>query len=326
MSMITDSHCLVTVMIPAFNAAVTLPDTLRSVHRQTHRPIELVIVNDGSTDATTQIVAAFEREHASDELKVVSIKQPNSGLVATRRRGLAASTGTYLQFLDADDVLHPEKFAKCLPFLENGGYDVVVPRTDRFRNIGEIEPSLAAAPAQRPWKVRELKGSTITTNLWHSAGPLFKREIVLRSGGFPRNVNPVIEELEFHGRIKLLNPSVYYLPDVLNYYRVGNPASVTGTLDRLYRGRIEGGSVARELLVAVGNISRKEWSALMWMTLRTAYQAGACSSDPRLQKDAWMEFVETVRTRSNLPGRIIALIPWNFAIIIFRLIYKLRGG
>jgi glycosyltransferase involved in cell wall biosynthesis len=278
---------LVSVMVPAYNAAETILETLQSVHRQVYRPIELTVVNDGSTDSTADIANEFGRAHADSEFHVRVVHQANSGLIASRRRGLAESTGPYLQFLDADDILHPRKLEMSVPLLASGVAEVVVSRTKKFRRFEDIAPDLDAGPALVEWTPSQLRTSTITSNYWHSVGPLFLREVVVSAGGFPRNVNPVIEEMEFHGRVKLLSPKVRYMPEVLNFYRVGNNRSVTGALDRLYWGRVEGGMVALELLQEAKNESDLEWRSLKAMALKTMYQVAARSEDRKLHEEAW---------------------------------------
>lgn len=90
----------ISVVIPAFNAAEWLPGAVTSLRRQTRPPADIVIVDDGSTDAT----AAVARELGSD---IRLVQQENRGLAAARNAGEAAATGDWLVFLDADDRLFP---------------------------------------------------------------------------------------------------------------------------------------------------------------------------------------------------------------------------
>lgn len=95
-------HPLVSVVIPAYNAARRLRPTLESVLAQTYRPIEIVVVDDGSDDGTSTIAASFGPP-------IRCIRQPNAGAAAARNRGIAASRGTYVALLDADDLWLPRK-------------------------------------------------------------------------------------------------------------------------------------------------------------------------------------------------------------------------
>jgi glycosyltransferase involved in cell wall biosynthesis len=96
---------LVSVLIPAFNAAETIADTLRSAQAQTYPDLEIIVVDDGSRDETAKIVSRFENEDSRIRL----VQQANSGVAAARNTALAASHGSLIAPLDADDLWHPQK-------------------------------------------------------------------------------------------------------------------------------------------------------------------------------------------------------------------------
>lgn len=104
------SGATVSVVIPAFNAASFLAEALESVFSQTRPPDEVVVVDDGSTDGTRQILSSYRD-------RVKAITQSNSGPARARNRGIAASTGRYIAFLDADDTWRPEKLALQMAML-----------------------------------------------------------------------------------------------------------------------------------------------------------------------------------------------------------------
>lgn len=92
---------LISVVIPAFNASAFIEETLTAVEAQTYRPLEIVVADDGSTDDTLERVARF-----GSAVRCLRLDHAGSG--AARRAGQAATSGTYLAFLDADDVWLPE--------------------------------------------------------------------------------------------------------------------------------------------------------------------------------------------------------------------------
>lgn len=102
------SNPLVTAVVPAFNAEATLGEALRSVARQSYSNIEIVIVDDGSTDRTQEIAAAFCAKHGRARL----VTQQNRGLPAARNAGISESKGDWIAPVDADDIWHPTKIAK----------------------------------------------------------------------------------------------------------------------------------------------------------------------------------------------------------------------
>jgi len=101
---------LVSVIIPAFNAAATIIETLASVAAQTHRQLEILVIDDGSTDATAALVEAF----GTHEPRLTLLRQANAGVAAARNAGLAHANGAYAAWLDADDLWHPAKVAQQL--------------------------------------------------------------------------------------------------------------------------------------------------------------------------------------------------------------------
>jgi glycosyltransferase involved in cell wall biosynthesis len=108
----------VSVVIPAYNASRTIAETLESVISQTHGNLEILVVDDGSTDGTPAIVEAF----AARDQRVRPICQANGGVAAARNAGIAASTGDFIAPLDADDLWHRAKIERQLRvFGENDG-------------------------------------------------------------------------------------------------------------------------------------------------------------------------------------------------------------
>lgn len=105
---------LVSILIAAYNAEKWIGDTIKSALNQTYPRKEIIIVNDGSSDNTLAIAERFE----SRSLKVIS--QENKGANVARNRALEYAQGDYIQWLDADDLLHPEKIALQLDGSENG--------------------------------------------------------------------------------------------------------------------------------------------------------------------------------------------------------------
>lgn len=104
---------LVSVVIPAFNAARFLTGSIPSVLAQTWTDFELIVVNDGSTDTTAACVQAF------DDPRIRLVSQVNRGLAGARNGGIRAARGTYIAFLDADDLWHPEKLTRHVAHLRS---------------------------------------------------------------------------------------------------------------------------------------------------------------------------------------------------------------
>lgn len=104
---------LVSIVIPCFNQGQYLAAAVESALAQTYKDIEVVVVDDGSSDDTAQVM-----EHFAGDARVKFLRQENLGPSAARNTGVAASKGTYLNFLDADDSIAPEKVERQLGALE----------------------------------------------------------------------------------------------------------------------------------------------------------------------------------------------------------------
>ena len=106
---------LVSILIPAYNAEEWVGAAIASALGQTWRQKEIIVVDDGSTDETLAVVRQFE----SNEVRVVT--QPNQGAAAARNRAFSLSRGDYIQWLDADDLLSPDKVAHQMQAAEQIG-------------------------------------------------------------------------------------------------------------------------------------------------------------------------------------------------------------
>jgi glycosyltransferase involved in cell wall biosynthesis len=104
-----DSHLpLVSVIVPAYNAEEFIGETLNSALSQTYSNIEILVVDDGSQDRTSEVVKAFVQK---DE-RVILLQQANAGVAAARNLAIEKSRGEYIAPLDADDIWYPQKLEK----------------------------------------------------------------------------------------------------------------------------------------------------------------------------------------------------------------------
>ena len=109
---------LVSIISPCYNGAKYLPHFLESVLQQTYRPIELIFVDDGSTDDTKIVFDSYRERFLDSGITPVYIYQKNAGQAAAMNAGLPIFTGDYLMWVDADDVILPENVSKKVAYLE----------------------------------------------------------------------------------------------------------------------------------------------------------------------------------------------------------------
>ncbi len=98
----------VTVIIPVYNRAAIVKETLESVVAQTHRPLQVVLVDNDSTDDTMQVLETFKKEHPGDGFNVVITSESHHTAGAARNCGFEHATGEWVLFFDSDDVMEPE--------------------------------------------------------------------------------------------------------------------------------------------------------------------------------------------------------------------------
>src|SRR5262247_2937258 len=111
----------ISVVVPFFNNVAFLGDCLASIAAQTYPDLQVIMVDDGSTDGSAEIA----RAQAAADPRFELISQPNGGPGSARNRGVAAATGEFLAFVDADDLLPPDAYATMLGTIEGSGSDFV---------------------------------------------------------------------------------------------------------------------------------------------------------------------------------------------------------
>lgn len=115
-------HPLVTIIIPVYNSAKYLPSCLDSVLSQTYQNLEIILVDDGSTDESFRLVDDFAKSNS----KIKTIHQENSGLSSARNAGLKIATGEYVTFIDADDQIEPTMIKDMLEAVQDTDSDIAV--------------------------------------------------------------------------------------------------------------------------------------------------------------------------------------------------------
>jgi glycosyltransferase involved in cell wall biosynthesis len=175
---------LVSVVIPTYNGERFLADTLRSVLAQTHPAIEIISVDDGSTDASVAVVSALAP-------RASRLSQANAGVSAARNRGLAAAQGQFVIFLDQDDIWHPLQIERQLAWLElHPQCGAAVCPYHHWYLSGEAypepdavwpaDPGLVVDPDFSGWVYHQF-----LFDVWAlTSGTLMRREAVESCGGF----------------------------------------------------------------------------------------------------------------------------------------------
>ncbi len=164
----------VSVIIPCYNVAQHVEAAVRSALDQSYADLEIVAVDDGSTDGTAGILKRLEST-TDGKLKVIS--QSNAGASAARNNGLASTTGVWVQFLDADDVLFPDKIARQIALAMDQRAAVII-GSYRNRYDGSRSPETVTPLIGDPWE------ALIRTRMGTTSANLFRRDAIVNAGGW----------------------------------------------------------------------------------------------------------------------------------------------
>jgi len=177
---------LISVIIPTFNGSKYIVETIKSVLAQDLNDYEIIIIDDGSTDNTVELI-----QNLSPKISVV--KQKNKGIAEARNRGISLATGKYIAFLDHDDVLHPEKLsAQLLCFKNNPDAGVIFGNFRRW--YGGDENEFFGSKLNPDLINSELSGwiyhKFLLTNWVLFSSALFKSEVIQDIGLFNSELPP----------------------------------------------------------------------------------------------------------------------------------------
>lgn len=200
---------LVSVVIPVYNAEKYIEETLASVWAQTYPHLEVVVVDDGSTDRSLKILEQF-----SD--RIVLVRQKNAGAAAARNAGVQAARGRWIAFLDSDDVWHPEKVARQLASCGNRKWSYTDTQFMGGINDGKRDSDLNTKHAGMVLK------ELITNNFIGTSGVMIQRQCFLEAGGFDKSLRS-IEDWDLWIRLAS-RYEIAYADEPLVQYRI-HPAS-----------------------------------------------------------------------------------------------------
>jgi glycosyltransferase involved in cell wall biosynthesis len=212
---------MISIIIPCYNYGHLIADTINSLLQQTYTDIEVIVVNDGSKDNTEAVVNAI----AQKDSRVSCHTFPNSGLGASRNRGLEIAKGEFIQFLDADDLLEKRKFEEQLRLFTAQPTTDVVYGSVRYFTKDPNNPAdrlLTYWGPNEEWmqKVsgngRQFLAKVLKGNFSHLSSPLFKRAIVDKVGLFDNNISAVAD---YHFLLRcVIADAVFYYHDTADTY------------------------------------------------------------------------------------------------------------
>ena len=197
----SDDNKIVSVIIPVYNGGRYLAEAIESVLDQNYCPIEVIVVDDGSTDGSADVARSFSES-------VHYFYQPNQGVAAARNAGINNSSGELIAFLDADDLWAHNKLSvqvDCLLMHPNIGY--ILGRQQNFLELG----------IDKPYWLR--KEHLLNDHLGFLPTSLIRRDIFDKVGLFNPNYK-ISEDMEWFSRVKDASIPMMVVPEIVLYRRI----------------------------------------------------------------------------------------------------------
>jgi glycosyltransferase involved in cell wall biosynthesis len=211
----------VSILIPAYNAEAWIAETIQSALDQTWPNCEIIIIDDGSTDRTMAIAQGFSHD------RVTVLTQPNQGAAAARNHALRLASGQYIQFLDADDLLAPNKIAQQVQLLQNSPSDCIASGAwARFYQHPREATFTLDALWQNLLPVDWLIMAWQANLMMHPAAWLMPRSVIEQAGRWNEELS-LNDDGEYFCRVILASREVRFCGQAKSYYRSGIMGSLS---------------------------------------------------------------------------------------------------
>ncbi len=204
----TNGTGLVSVVVPVYNRAWAVPKCFHQILAQTHRPIELIFVNDGSTDNTGEVCEEIARNN-SGFIRVVH--RHNGGPGLARESGRQAAAGEFIQYLDSDDLIHEDKLSTMVGLLaESPDAIAAYCRTNEIDSNGGILNDCMARTGQ---SFPALLPIILSGRIWETSTPVLRKQMADQAG--PWSNLRIWEDWEYDIRLGLLGHPIVFATQTL---------------------------------------------------------------------------------------------------------------
>lgn len=209
----------ITLVVPIYNRASRLPGLFASIAAQTYRPLEIILVDNASTDHTEQVCDAFRKVHDGEAMRIRVVREEKPGAACARNKGLELCTTPYVYFFDSDDELSPDFFAVMEAFLEKNDVDEVALRTRMIVNGRGVVRSRS--------KSRNVSAHIL--NSMYSTVSLVHRTAFLRRIGGWNEALRTWDDWELGARVMLAGPRLKWIRHTAFHTIHVHDDSLTGT-------------------------------------------------------------------------------------------------
>lgn len=293
---------LISVIMPCYNAAAYLQEAVASVFKQSFKDIELIVIDDGSTDQSLQLLSALQSQHP----QLTVLQQSNTGPYPARNRGLEAARGQYIAFLDADDYWADDCLEKLYTELRSSGADLSYCGWQNIMEAGDNSPPYVPPAYEKEDMFQHfLKGCP-----WPIHAALVKRTLIEQAGGFSTRCFSSMD-YDFWLRLAAISQRIIRVPEVLAFYRWHDQGQISATK---WRQVLDARSVRQEFIATnpslVAHLSVDTLSGLINEPLtRQAYDAFWKRDLVSAQKLFRAILKENCWNRRDLKYIILSLLP-----------------
>lgn len=196
---------LVSVIVPVYNSGKYLAETLDSILASTYKSIEVILINDGSTDSSADICKLYQQKDA----RIFYLEQENAGVVVARNNAIKRAKGEYIVPVDSDDCIESSYIEKAVSIME------------KEHNIGIVycEAEFFGARSGK-WDLPPYSLSEMLCDNIIFVTALFRRSDWEKVGGYKQCMNGYLEDYDFWLSIIEMGRKVYRIPEVLFFYRI----------------------------------------------------------------------------------------------------------
>lgn len=228
--MLKNASPKVSIIIPVYNSQAFLDESLSSIRNQTLKEIQIICVDNGSTDGSSAVL----EKHAKEDKRIELIKTPRSNAGAARNIGLQRATGEYLFFFDSDDICESDLLELSIKKIETEKSDVLVFSADQFeKTIEEATPMLWSLdeknlPQKDTFSPEEIKNKLFNSFQNWPWNKIFRADFIKTNAIFFQEI-PRTNDMRFVCTALALSKTISVLRKPLIHYRISNKTSLQST-------------------------------------------------------------------------------------------------